>query len=213
MKKMVQSYLVFTSRAYQIVSLVILPALFLVLSLILFPRHGQGNGIYPENYFGAYVITFEIVSDFRVFGGVCNKENKGLEYMKTSKRGLSILQKGMVGDLIRRFIYMLGYGCICAVWSGNLQNIVSMLVAYTIAVLSFNLTRYMMIWQIQMLLAMGAAVLYEVAFFLCWLVAQNRIGHTVLFVEMGVGAVLAVVASIVTLWHMMHRMKGSYYEK
>ena len=92
MKKMVQSYLVFTSRAYQIVSLVILPALFLVLSLILFPRHGQGNGIYPENYFGAYVITFEIVSDFRVFGGICNKENKG--FPGGCNQGMELAEEG-----------------------------------------------------------------------------------------------------------------------
>lgn len=53
---------------------------------------------------GSLIVAMEIVWDSTVFGGIASKDTNKLEYLKTSVRGMDILQKSIIADAVRRVV-------------------------------------------------------------------------------------------------------------
>ena len=95
MGKKMKSYLVFTSPGYRIWTLLIFPVLLFFSSWI-----ASDWGMY---LMGSFFVFVEILSDYWIFGGICNRQ---MEYLKTSFCGFSVLRDALAGDLIRKFLYL-----------------------------------------------------------------------------------------------------------
>lgn len=205
MKSAVKSFLAFYSAGLRIVGLVVIPVLILAVSGFILATYKDSNGIYPEYLLYVYVAGGEVMLDFWMFGGVCSREGNGLEYMKTSKRGRMLLQKSVAMDLLRRFVYMMGYALFCYAFTGYRQEFVSALILYVVVVGALNVSRHFVQWQMQMLVTLGACILSATVIVFCGVLGA-------VMAEMAVFGVLAAVLSIVTVWHVGFCMKRSYYE-
>lgn len=206
MKKAVKSYLAFSSLGYRIVCMLVAPVLLLALAGLVLVTAEECNGIFPEYFLFCYVVGFEVMSDFWMLCGVCSREGRGLEYAKTSRCGVSVLQKCAAVDSLRRFVYMMGFGLFCFAFTGYVQDFVTALIAYLVVTAVLNLTRHFVLWQAQILacfLAAFVSAMLTVAFWLMqWAAAELII----------LGAAAAAV-SAVSVWHVGDCMRRSYYEK
>lgn len=102
MKQLLKSYHVFLSYAWERWLLyLVYPLLFVLVNYAVVKR-----GMQPEVSMilcSSMIVSVELFFDFLVFGGVAAKDTNKLEYLKTSAKGLSILQRSIIGDGIRRF--------------------------------------------------------------------------------------------------------------
>lgn len=206
MKSAVKSFLAFYSAACRIIGMVVVPIMILALTGFVLTVYRDANGIYPEYLLYAYAAGGEIMLDFWMFGGICSREENGLEYLKTSKRGRALLQKSVAVDLLRRFVYMMGYGLFCYAFTGYRQEFVSALIMYVVVVAALNVSRHFALWQAHMLVTLGACVLFTTVMVFCGVLGAF-LAETVIF------GILAAVLSVGTVWHVGFCMRRSYYEK
>lgn len=195
MGRILKSYLSFTSVEYRIWGLCFFPLLFLGISLF------NGNLM-----FGGFVVVFEIISDYWLFSGICEKNSSYLEYCKTSVRGMEIISKGLAGDLLRRFLYLVILAVTVYFRSESVGLFAQVLLIYLLSVAALNVARLWSGVWIQLILSSFAFLAYallEVLF-----IPAVSITNTIVVL-----AVLTVFVSIVTIWHAVIHMKGSYYEK
>lgn len=213
MKRTIKSYLAFTTAGYRVICLLVCPLVLLAFSGFILATIGEVNGGFPEYTLYMYVVVYGLLSDYWMFGGMCSRENNGMEYVKTSGAGIAVLRKGIIGDLLRHFVYIMGYGVFCSVFSGYRQDIVTAMLAYIAVAAFLNVTRYMIAWQFQLFASFGAAVIFGIFTIVCWLLAASEGAAAVFWTELAISSVLALAVSIITVWHMTYCVKGSYYEK
>lgn len=101
MKQLVKSYHVFLSDVWErwLVYLAY-PLLFVAGNYMLVEY-----GLHPNMcvlFCSSMIITVELFFDLLVFGGIASRDTNKLEYLKTSVKGMKILEKSLVADGIRR---------------------------------------------------------------------------------------------------------------
>lgn len=202
MNKGGKSYLVFTSWGYRIWGLLVIPALLLAVTYFIFADIAaiSSHGLYTG---GSLVLFYEIFSDYWLFGGICSRQP---EYLKTSLQGMPVLRGALIGDLIRRFLYVMVFAAVCYGKSHKPEALCAGLMIYLIAVGTLNITRYLPGAIQQMMVACLATAVYEVY----GVVTKGMHGGTaelILLITAGIGV------SIVTVGHVLCRQKRSYYEK
>lgn len=202
MKKKIRSYLVFASTGYRIWGLVVIPALLFAATYFIFSDIAEitSVGVYTG---GSVILFFEIISDYWLFGGICSRQT---EYLKTSLQGVPVLRGALIGDLIRRFVYIMVFAAVCYGKSHKLEAFCAGLLIYLIAVGTLNITRYMP-GVIQHMMVTFLATL----FFSVYGAGTHGMHGGIL--ELIILIVSAIAVSIVTVWHVLWRMKRSYYEK
>ncbi len=101
MKKLVKSYHVFLPYVWERWLLYLVYPLCLVLVNVGMVK----NGIPSETCVmlcSSMIVAVELFADLLVFGGIAAKDTNKLEYLKTSAKGLGVLQSSIIGDAIRR---------------------------------------------------------------------------------------------------------------
>lgn len=121
---------------------------------------------------------------------------------------MATLQKCVAVDLLRRFVYLMGFGLFCFAFTGEAQEFVTALAAYLVVTAVLNLTRHFVLWQLQMLVCCLAAAVFAGAAVLFWMLGQGA-----LIAELVILGVAAAAVSAATVWHMGYCMKRSYHEK
>lgn len=202
MKKKIKSYLVFTSTGYRIWGLGVIPALLFAAAWFVFSNFSviSSMGLY---FGGSMILFFEIFSDYWIFGGICSRQ---AEYLKTSLEGLPVLRNALTGDLIRRFLGIMVFSMICYAKSHHPEAFCAGLITYVLAVGMLNITRYLPGAIQQMMVACLASTFLSVYGKL----TQDMHGGVTEFIIL---TAAAFAVSIVTVWHVLRRQKGSYYEK
>lgn len=101
MKQLLKSYHVFLPYAWERWLLyLVYPLLFMLVNDAVVKR-----GMQPEvsiMFCSSMIVTVELFFDLLVFGGIAAKDTNKLEYLKTSAKGLGILQRSIIGDGLRR---------------------------------------------------------------------------------------------------------------
>lgn len=212
MKKSIKSYLVFTSCSYRIWGLIIVP--FLLAGMAIGAVFRMKLNALQLYWVAQYVLAFEIFSDYWMFGGICENQTRKLEYLKTSLRGISVLRNGLVVDLLRRAIYIFLFSAICYAGNGQLQSFVMGAGVYLVATAALNVSRYMTNIQHQLVVSMFAMLPMGLFGALAGYIERRMPGNTfVVGLELAVLIILAVIAGMITVWHAINRVKGSYYDK
>ncbi len=93
MTKKIKSYLVFTSFLYRLVMFLLIPVALTVI--------GLQFGI---PMVAALIPLVEIVSDYRLFGGIQTKEAVKLDFLNTSGNGRAIMKTAISLDIFRKLV-------------------------------------------------------------------------------------------------------------
>ena len=95
------------SRYFNITN-VLVPLVFVIIGTIY--RFFIG-GVYPEIFvfIQAWLMIYEISTEYFGFGAIYRKNNFGMEYLKTSINGMDLVKKSMLSDSILRIIRTIAY--------------------------------------------------------------------------------------------------------
>jgi hypothetical protein len=167
----------------------------------------------------------DIFLDYWIFGGICAKSGNRMEYVKSSFYGYQILKNSIIGDEVRRFggmaVVAFGtMGCYCFSWQGGIAAAdlcyigLMVLMPFFLNTAALNVSRYLNTRTLHNmvacvassaslgLLAAKGAALYGLD--------QETGGAGQLIHVLVVFAVLSAAAAVLTVWHMLIRVKQSY---
>jgi hypothetical protein len=166
----------------------------------------------------------DIFLDYWIFGGICSKTGNRMEYIKSSFYGYRILKNSIIGDEARRLGGMavvsfltMGYYCFSqdgGIASADLVYIgLMVLIPFFLNTAALNLSRYintLLMHNMVSCLASGASLGLLVT--RLYGSGEETGGAGQLGQVLVVFAVLSAVAAVLTVWHMLIRVKQSYMD-
>lgn len=213
MKKKIKSYLAFSAglnRAVFLIGEVLLAILAVSLPL------GTENYAVVACVAAEILLGGEVLADFWMFGGIASKDSGLPEYLKTSPNGMQLLKNAVIVNLVRQLVVTLLVSAvvrgICynkkgeAYWDKEeiLIGLAVALLAYLYMVLGTMAGRFFATWNMQMMVAMAAAILMGFSTYIC------RSGNMVALLVL---AVLAALASVASMRIIIRKGEESYYDK
>ena len=210
MKTTWKSYFVFLSTSYKIWGMIVFPVVILGITELFVYANRLGAGISIPVFMG-YVVAYEVLIDYWVFGGICEKDTRSMEYMKTSLRGCHILQRALIGDGIRRIVYLGILFTVIAVQTGELWYVTIGFFADTVIVITLIITRHLN-YAVMMQLAIGgmAGIVYGL---LCLGIKNLTKVFPAESVLWPVSGVLMLLVNVYAVNHVVKCMRESYYER
>ncbi len=228
MRKMIKSYLVFTSAAYRIVMYILMPVS--MIGLIAW----MGSNIKEAAILLAAVLLTmaEILSDSWLFGGIQARDPEKIDYLKTSGRGMGLLRNALIMDLGRKFLFSLliagaghyvlrlrgiaflsGRG-LAGDGGGAVQTGVKIgillcfaLTSYFFSTVGTFLSRFGSLFWINLLIGYPCMILTA----LCsYLILSS--GHSIWLFNL-LNMLLCAGASVLTVYIAMRKCRGGYYDK
>jgi hypothetical protein len=203
MKKSMECYLVFTSLAYRVIVFFLFPV-GLTAGVCLYLKELGAVAA------AALLPTAEVMTDRWLFGGIQAGEVK-LEYLMTSGRGMGILRRALVLDLVRRFLTAAVVLAACwglrgASGSGAGMVLFSLLALHFFTTMGIFLSRFWDILWINMVTGEVSAVLTVCSFGLPGL-RQYLWGYALFFAAAG------ILAGILAVKIAVRKVEGGYYGK
>lgn len=212
MKKKIKGYLVFTPLIYRLLIYALLPLLLAVLQFIFLKV--MGGSAVP--IIVMLLIFAEIMADNWFLGGIQEKNAEKIDYLKTSSRGMEVMENALVMDLVRRFLSAAVIFGVCNLLGRLLGGeedfqsggvlLFSILVSYSLSVLGTLIARFgSYCWITYIVGYFAAAVGLLFCIFLTY-GASIMLFNTIF-------AVLAIIVSILAVKIAMKRVEGGYYDK
>lgn len=179
---------------------------------------GEGMPAAMITGIAAYIFfLIEIMADSLVFRGIGLKRNQNLEYLKTSVKWKSLLQKGLVFDTIRRLFGMVVVEVLLvflvspqidAVARGSM----SFLAAAAVIAVGFFCT--LVLWVVRCIenVYVIIAAIYA-ACTLLWAVLFLAAAKAGIWLGIMLGAVLWVGAVVMQIRGIIKRVEGSFYDE
>lgn len=204
MRRKIRVYLAFTPVVYRVLVLAVLPCLLIAARACFRRLSGTGGYDWTFAIFAAYCyITYEVVSDYWLFGGICCKDVGQPLLFRMSLRGIAVLRCGIVTDLVRRFVWVLGYSLAGFLITGEYGEFVTGLLMYVAVAASLNLERHVQNPQYLLACVQPGAVGFLILRVI-GLVLEEIIGWPVYLMEFILFAAAAIGVSAVTVWHVMN---------
>ena len=222
MKTLIKRYNAFLPTWYKWCVLLLAPMAIVVLSGLL----AEAFYAHVVCVMGFMLILFvEMTTDYTVFGGICSKNSIKLDYLKSSFYGNKLLFATIGLDMVRKFIWMLVV--IFAEWfmvvtkTGQVYTIQEALFTlslslfgYSVVTLSANILRYIDGMQLYLTidyLICSLAVIAGTVFIMNHHIkAIKDYQYILILVAL---AVIAVIVSLFTYWHMKKRIERSYMDE
>ena len=152
MKRKIKCYLAYSTPAYQILGVVLIPCVFwLLCGTALWFKYGglmgaghSDHGAIYGLYFSlsAYIVLYEIFTDYWMLGGCLSDAGRGLRYFRTSRSGREVMRNIVLVDLMRRFLYCAVFTAIIFAFTGWKTAIVTGLSMYCVIVGVLNGSRH-----------------------------------------------------------------------
>lgn len=217
--KTIKGYLAFTSFVYRIAMLGILPVAIIAVDIWAAALMGEDVRVLLV-VMPFLMIMVEILADTWMFGGIQGKAAERIDFLKTSPKGMGLLQRALIMDLVRRFLSLSGIMAVCVLvnlaWGvemfggdavKGLGVILSLILSsYAVTVICIILARFgTMLWQSILVGYLGLAIESVYVGFLIVL------GHP--FVWCCVCGVLAVGASVLAVKIVMKKVRSGYYDR
>lgn len=157
----------------------------------------------------------EIMLDTYMFLGIAAKGNDSLEYFKTSAKGLSVLQKALVMDAVRRFfsiaLILAGIFLLDKVYGGEdgsflfLQYLLCVFILFLLPELGFLFTRF------SSNVIINLAVVYLVGA-MAWVVGSTVPDFSKPLLPMIVSLAAGILTAVMGRMRIMKRERESYYD-
>lgn len=221
MVKKIKGYLLFTSLVYRIIMFGVLPLVF-------------GGGYIAAaavKMDGAFLLTMilmiptllvlmEIFADNWMFGGIQDRDGAKMDFLKTSPKGMKLLENALVLDLVRRLVTLSVIMAVC--FLANMAMGIEMfggdavkeagvlaglaLASYTLSVLGTLITRFFSwFW--------GNCLVGNVAMYVNMFCCGGLLRTEKLIALNCVFALLAAGATVLAVKAAMGRVRGGYYDK
>ncbi len=149
MRRKLKCYVAYTTFLYRLLGVVLIPCVFWILCGILLWSGNVGGGqsdngkIYSFYFtFNAYIVLYELFTDFWVLGGCLSDDGKGLRYFKTSCGGVEVMRGIVSVDLVRRFLYCMVFPGMIFLCTGWKLSFVMGLATYCVIVGVLHGTRH-----------------------------------------------------------------------
>lgn len=210
MKTTWKSYFVFLSTSYKIWGMIVFPMVILGITELFIYANRLGAGI-AIPVFAGYVVAYEVLTDYWVFGGICEKDTCSMEYMKTSLSGEHILQHALIGDCIRRVFYLAVLFTVIIIQTGELWYVTAGFWADTVIVITLIITRRL---NCAAMMQLATGCLAGIVYGMICLGIKNL--TTVFPAESAlwpVSGVLMLLVNVCTVNHVVKCMRESYYER
>lgn len=209
MKKKIKSYLVFTPFVYRIVVFIVIPVLSMWLGVYAVSRFGEMGELRVVP--AVMLLTLaEIISDNWLFSGIQAKESEKMDFLKTSGRGMEMMQNALILDLLRKFLTVLAVITVCYLLSGMSGGLLYVvLVSYTVSALGTFLSRYGGTLWINVCIGQFAMAL-EIVCLLCVFLSglsEFMAAFDLLFLVFG------ILISVLIVRKAMQKVKGGYYDR
>ena len=208
--KTIKGYLAFTSFVYRIAMFGILPVALIVVNI--WAAAFMGDDVRVLLAAMPFVmIMVEILADTWIFGGIQGKAAARIDFLKTSPKGMGLLQKALIMDLVRRLLSLVNLAWGVEMFGGDavkaLGVILSLILSsYAVTVFCVILARFAtMLWQSMLVGYLGLVIESVCVGFLIVL------GYP--FVWCCIFAVLAVGVSILAVKIVMKKVRGGYYDR
>lgn len=207
--KAIKSYFSFTPFVYRIFVLVIVPAASCVLECRLMLDY-----MMPMYLFLMLLVIIEVFADYWTFGGICAKEFRGSEYMKSSAKGKSVLKIALIVDCIRKLLWLVLLAGVNSLYcyfktgapvtADVFQAVIGMIGSAYCAVLIGNfIGRYIQNYAILILIAYLAGMVY---FGVSFVFLITPFPVCMLGIAAGVGLTYLLIRNV------MKKMEESYYD-
>lgn len=210
MKTTRKSYFVFLSTSYKIWGMIVFPMAILGITELFIYANRLGTEI-AIPVFAGYVVAYEVLADYWSFGGICEKDIRSMEYMKTSLRGEHVLQHALIGDCIRRAFYLGILFLAITVQTGELSYVTAGFWADTVIVITLIITRHL---NCTAMVQLAAGCLAGIVYGMICLGIKNL--TTVFLAESAlwpVSGVLMLLVNVCAVNHVVKCMRESYYER
>lgn len=222
MKTLIKRYNAFLPTWYKWCVLLLAPVAIVVLSGLL----AEAFYAHVVCVMGFMLILFvENTTDYTVFGGICSKNSMKLDYLKSSFYGNKLLFAAIGVDMVRKCIWL--FVVIFAEWfmvvtkTGQVYTIQEALFTlslslfgYSVVTLSANILRYIDGMQLYLMidyLICSLAVIAGTVFIMDHHIkAIKDYQYILILVAL---AVIAVIVSLFTYWHMKKRIERSYMDE
>ncbi|MGN0403420.1 MAG: hypothetical protein ACI4HQ_14350 [Acetatifactor sp.] len=206
MKEKVKSYFAVTSTGYRLFVFGLMPLVFVGLYAVFSEK---------VRVLMLFLPFAEIVADSFFLGGIQEKDAEGLDYLRSSSRGMRVVRGTLVVDLIRRFFTaMLVLGLCCVMKRLRLGKVSAMedfvfplLLCYSLSLLGILITRFRMYHWVNFAVGYTTSV---ISIALLFLLTGGVIG---VLLGSAIFAVLSVFFSVVAVKLAMKRVEGGYYDK
>lgn len=151
MKQKIKYYMAYTTFPYRLLGVVLIPCAFWILcGAMLWSKHGGLMGAEPSGsggilmcfMLGAYVVFYEMFTDYWVLGGCLSEAGRGLRYFRTSCSGAEVMRSIVQVDLLRRFLYCMIFSGILFLCTGWKTAIVMGLSMYCVIVGALHGSRH-----------------------------------------------------------------------
>ena len=168
---------------------------------------------------GCGIIVFEFLLDYFAFGGIASKDTGRLEYLKTSVKGEEILKKGLIADVVRRFLSIavilsgefvvtnIAFGSSEEDHYGTGQILLAILLMFVLSEIGLCITRMFELIGVDILVMQ---VIYAAYIFLYSMVVGRMQGAFIPLI-----VVLAVLSGLVLWLHfrlVFRRVRKSYQD-
>ena len=206
MRYFLKSYKSLTSQGYRIVMLLILPALFLGAAVFCGTQKELLKFIMAPFLIMDLALA-DFFSDIMFFGGICNKNIRGIGLVQTSFDGMHVLRNAMILDSMRRGILVIGGSVVVAACAENKAYVLFGVIGYLGVTLLLNVSRYVSEAMFQVVFSGVLLVIMTIAMIGVWLLWEIAL-EKLWLITGGVG-ILSIIATIGTIYHMVYRIGGS----
>lgn len=201
MKNIWKSYRGFLPAAYRLIGLLIVPVLTgIVMELFL---HANPSAEMVSVLL-ANLVIYEVVADHWLFGTICVKAGPRMDFLRTSVAGDTVLRNALMGDGMRRALYLGVFVGVAAVQVQSVHLLAMGLLADSCITATLVILRHTMLPVLVQFGVGGlAAGVFAIGNGICGLLAQA--GMQVL--EISFWAVVCIGINVFAVWHAMHGMR------
>lgn len=212
----IKDYLVFGSLPYKLMVFLCVPIFILVIHAAIAIRYGVNFNVYVM----LSTIMLEIMADNWLLGGIHNKDAEKMDFIKSSKRGKSVLRNVLIVDLVRRIILqlflvagvsviniiVLGKNSVVDIKDYYLIMLFYVEIDYILGVIGTFITRFINNFWVS---SMIGYVLYVIGFALAFIVMIKGIKWFVIPFLL----ILAIIVSIGIVVFGMKKLEESSYDR
>lgn len=233
MRKMIKSYHAYTSLMWRWMMMVLFPLLLLVLELAVKLAAG---GMFPADQAALMIwVPIEVMADYWVFSGSCRGRARGMDYLRSSEKGMLLVKHALWMDMLRRAVTMVLLYAVARVAEAFLlapgdrrillgYGTIALLVNFCIILVALNVVRHFSMWNYyisaSMLALIGSGWTFVLTAIGGFIARSGKEGKAdaaeIASVFGGYVAVLAVIAvalAVFTTWQVMHCVKGGYRDE
>ncbi len=210
MREKIKSYLVFTSFGYRLLMFALIPLAMIGCELMMATIFGAAGILIVL----LLLLFVEIFADNWFLGGIQEKGAEKIDYLKSSAKGMKVMQNALILDLVRRFLAFVGVTVISyllnqfllGVENQSIDRIVfAVLISYGISVTGTLIARFVSLMWMNLIVAYFAAtpaLLSQII--LIWVPAW------IMNIVLGIFCVAMFVLAVkIAMW----KVKGGYYDK